>query len=112
MAEIAAFHALKEFDSYYKGYIQATNTARVSFISDMRSRGLSVFNGGGGNFVCLKIPDKICSEDLCKRLEKKAIFVRDIGARFPGYIRITMGLDMVRVADAILGALEDIKSSV
>ncbi len=44
--------------------------------------------------------------ELCRRLEEQAIFVRDISVRFPGYVRITIGLEMGRVVDAIAAAFE------
>ena len=56
--------------------------------------------GGAGNFVCVRVPEGRTAE-LCKRLEDDHIYVRDISARFHGYVRITIGLEMDRVAEAL-----------
>ncbi len=103
-AQVAAFAALRELDSYYRPYIEATHAARDGFVRDLQARGIAVRSGGAGNFVCVHIADGRTAE-LCRRLEEHGIYVRDIGARFPGYVRITIGLQMARVAEALETAL-------
>ncbi|KAH3767751.1 histidinol-phosphate transaminase [Pelomyxa schiedti] len=105
IAQVGALCALREFSSYYAPYVAATNKAREAFLTCMRSVGVEASNGGGGNFVCIRVPEGTNTQDLCAKLEQQAIFVRDINARFPGYIRITIGLDMSRVEAAIIEAL-------
>ena len=104
LAQVAAAAALREFDGYYRPYIEATHEARDAFVTDLSRRGIDVRTGGAGNFVCVRVPDGRTAE-LCKRLEDEHIYVRDIGARFHGYIRISIGLDMEPVADALHRAL-------
>ncbi|MEZ4402815.1 MAG: histidinol-phosphate transaminase [Kofleriaceae bacterium] len=104
LAQVAATAALREFDAYYRPYIEATHEARVAFVRDLAGRGIDVRSGGAGNFVCVRVPDGRTAE-LCQRLEDDHIYVRDISARFPGYVRITIGLEMERVADAVHRAL-------
>ena len=104
LAQVAAAAALREFDGYYRPYIEATHEARDAFVLDLARRGIDVRTGGAGNFVCVRVPDGRTAE-LCKRLEDDHIYVRDIGARFHGYIRISIGLDMEPVADALHRAL-------
>jgi histidinol-phosphate aminotransferase len=106
LAQVAAVAALREFETHYRPYIEATNAAREAFIADLVSRGIEARSGGAGNFVCVHVPDGRTAE-LCRRLEDHAIYVRDLGARFPGYVRITVGLEMDRVAGAIDHAMRD-----
>lgn len=105
-AQVAALAALREFDTYYRPYIDQTHVAREQFVRDLRARGIAVRTGGAGNFVCVSVPDGRTGE-LCRRLEAHGIYVRDLGARFHGYVRITIGLDMSRVTDALDEALTD-----
>lgn len=105
-AQVAAVAALRELDTYYKPYIAATRAARDAFVRDLQARGIAVRTGGAGNFVCLYLADGRTAE-LCRRLEAHAIYVRDLGARFPGHVRITIGLDMGKIADAIEATLHD-----
>jgi|JI10StandDraft_1071094.scaffolds.fasta_scaffold50116_3 histidinol-phosphate aminotransferase len=104
LAQVAAAAALREFDSYYRPYVAATHEARDAFVVDLRDRGVDVRTGGAGNFVCIRVPEGRTAE-LCKRLEDDHIYVRDIASRFPGYVRITIGLEMDRVAAAVHSAL-------
>ncbi len=104
LAQVAALAALHEFDGHYRPYIELTHESRERFVLDLEARGISVHSGGAGNFVCVWVPDGRTAE-LCRRLEDHAIYVRDINARFPGFVRITIGLEMGRVADAIDEAL-------
>jgi histidinol-phosphate aminotransferase len=99
-AQIAAFHALAEVERYYEPYIAATNAAREAFVEHLCARGVEARSGGAGNFVCLRVPDER-SADLCRRLEERSIYVRDISGRFPGHVRITIGLEMGRVEEAL-----------
>jgi histidinol-phosphate aminotransferase len=108
LAQIAALNALKEYESYYLPYIKATNAARNQFIKILIENGIMVKSGGGGNFVCVKVQENQ-TQEICRKLEEKAIFVRDINSRFPGFIRISIGLDMSRVADAIITAIKEIE---
>ena len=101
LAQIAATSALQEFDTYYAPYIKLTNDARNAMLTTLRSHGVDARSGGGGNFICIKAPGGRTKE-LCAELEKDAIYVRDISGRFPGYVRVTVGLDMGRVIDAII----------
>ena len=55
--------------------------------------------------MCVHVPGKTGPAELCKHLESKAIYVRDISSRFPGYVRITIGLEMSRVTDEIVSGL-------
>ena len=103
-AQIAAHHALEAFDSYYAPYIKSTNHSRDKFLADLLSQGVQVQSGGAGNFVCIYVPSGK-TRALCERLEQDAIFVRDIGGRFPNHIRITIGLDMTRVTSALIDSL-------
>ena len=96
--------ALREFASYCQPYIEATDEARDTFVADLERRGIDVRTGGAGNFVCVRVPEGRTAE-LCKRLEDDHIYVRDISARFHGYVRITIGLEMDRVAEALHRAL-------
>jgi len=107
LAQIAAVNALKEFDNYYLPYIKATNDARDNFIKILEDNTITVKSGGGGNFVCVKVPENQ-TQVICRKLEEKAIFVRDIHSRFPGFIRISIGLDMTRVSEAIIVAMKEI----
>ncbi|MBK9032835.1 MAG: histidinol-phosphate aminotransferase family protein [Myxococcales bacterium] len=104
LAQVAATAALREFDAYYRPYVEATHAARDAFVRDLEGLGIDVRTGGAGNFVCVRVPDGRTGE-LCKRLEAEHIYVRDIGARFHGYVRITIGLEMDRVVDAVHRAL-------
>lgn len=104
LAQVAAAAAVREFEGYYLPYIEATHAARADFVEDLRERGIDVRTGGAGNFVCVRVPDGRTAE-LCRRLEDDHIYVRDIASRFPGYIRITIGLDMAPVAAALHRAL-------
>lgn len=99
-AQIAALTALGEAESYYAPYIEATNAARDEFIAALAERGIAARSGGGGNFVCVPAPRGRTAE-LAARLEEEAIYVRDIGGRFPGFIRVTIGLEMSRVVEAL-----------
>ena len=103
-AQVAALAALREFDAYYRPYIELTHEARAKFVRDLQDRGIAVRSGGAGNFVCVEVPDGRTAE-LCRRLEEHAIYVRDLGARFHGYVRITIGLEMDRVVEALDQAL-------
>jgi histidinol-phosphate aminotransferase len=106
-AQIAAYHALNEFDSYYRPYIHSTNASRHAFIDALADKQIAVRSGGAGNFVCIQVPDGK-TRLVCDRLEEKAIFVRDISSRFPGYIRITIGLEMSRVVQEIIAIFESL----
>ena len=64
-----------------------------------------VYSGGAGNFVCIKVPSHLKPDELVGVLEKENIYIRDISRRFPGYVRITIGLDMDRVGKALIRAL-------
>ena len=105
-AQVAALAALRERDSYYRPYIEATNAERLRFTADLEALGVDVRSGGAGNFVCVRVPDGRTAE-LCARLEEHAIYVRDIDSRFPGYVRITIGLEMDRVTQALATVLAD-----
>lgn len=107
-AEIAALNALREVSTYYQPYIQTTNEARVSFLRALQAQGVQAQSGGGGNFVCVHVPGKGATQELCKLLESKAIYVRDISSRFPGYVRITIGLEMSRVVEELVSAMRKI----
>ncbi|KAL6073746.1 DUF5664 domain-containing protein [Balamuthia mandrillaris] len=100
-AQVAASQALKEWESYYLPYIKATNAAREAFLHDLQKRGVPARSGGGGNFVCVGPVPGGRTAELCQRLEKESIYVRDISNRFPGFVRITIGLDMSRVVDTL-----------
>ena len=104
LAQVAATAALREFETYYRPYIEATHEAREAFVEALQARGVAVRTGGAGNFVCVHVADGRTGE-LCRRLEDHAIYVRDLGARFPGYVRITIGLEMDRVVAALDQAL-------
>jgi histidinol-phosphate aminotransferase len=107
LAQVAAYQALVEFESYYKPYITVTNNARENFVKDLQQGGFIVKSGGGGNFVCVGIPQSKISQ-VTKKLEEKSIFVRDISARVPGFIRISIGEDMSRVRDALLSLIGEL----
>ncbi len=104
LAQIAAVRALVEHDAYYAPYIAKTNAARDAFVAELRAAGIDARSGGAGNFACVRVADGNTAA-LCARLEDQAIYVRDISARFPGFVRITIGLDMARVTAAIIAAL-------
>ncbi len=106
-AQLGAYHALQEVESYYQPYIKATNLSREAFLEALTSRGVRAQSGGAGNFICVYVPSGKTLA-LCERLEQKAIFVRDIGARFPHYVRITIGLDMSRVVEEVVVALSEL----
>lgn len=106
LAQVAAHAALRELDTYYRPYIERTHAARERFVRDLEARGIAVQSGGAGNFVCVRVPCGRTAE-LCRRLESHDIYVRDLGARFPGYVRITIGLEMDRVAAALGEALAE-----
>lgn len=106
LAQVAALAALRELDGHYRPYVERINQARDLFVQDLERRGVAVRSGGAGNFVCVQVPDGRTAE-LCGRLEDQAIYVRDLNARFPGYVRITVGLEMERVAVALTSALCD-----
>ncbi len=103
LAQVAALAALHELDTHYRPYIEQTHEARTRFVRDLEDRGIAVRTGGAGNFVCIEVPGR--TAELCRRLEDYAIYVRDLDARFPGYVRITIGLEMDRVADALAETL-------
>lgn len=101
LAQIAAFHALESFEEYYKPYITATNLTRENFVKDLEENGFVVKTGGGGNFVCIELPEAQIST-VCKFLEENCIYIRDVSARLPGIIRISIGEDMSRVRDCLI----------
>lgn len=109
-AQVAALAALREFDAYYRPYIELTHEARENFVRDLEDRGIAVRSGGAGNFVCVEVPEGRTAE-LCRRLEDHGIYVRDLGARFHGYVRITIGLEMERVSEALDQALTEMRSN-
>jgi histidinol-phosphate aminotransferase len=106
LAQVAAHAALGELETYYRPYIERSRAARAGFIRQLEAQGIPARCGGGGNFVCLKAPDRRTAE-LCARLEEHAIYVRDMDAGFPGHVRITIGLDMERAATALATVLRD-----
>ena len=105
-AQIAFSEALDSFESYYKPYIQSINESRTKFINDLKEKGIDVYTGGYGNFVCVRIPKGVNPSEVCDRLKEKSIYVRDISGRLPEFIRITIGLDMVRVVNALIEILK------
>ena len=100
LAQVAAYHALVEFESYYKPYITATNLTRENFIKDLQELGYKVINGGGGNFICIQVEDDKVNP-ICEHLEKNLIYIRDVSARLPGVIRISIGENMSRVLECL-----------
>ena len=72
----------------------------------MKEKGIDVYTGGYGNFVCVRIPKGVNPSEVCDRLKEKSIYVRDISGRLPEFIRITIGLDMVRVVNALIEILK------
>jgi len=108
-AQVAALAALRERDSYYQPYIDGVHRARAAFVRDLEARGVTVRTGGAGNFVCVYVPDGRTAE-LCRRLEEDDIYVRDLGIRFPGHVRVTVGLEMDKVAAAIGRILDEMDS--
>jgi hypothetical protein len=66
---------------------------------DLKARGVDCHSGGAGNFVCIAVPGGRTRE-FCAALERESIYVRDISARFPGFVRITVCPDMQRVCGA------------
>eukprot|EP00759_Apiculatamorpha_spiralis_P037322 PhF_6_TR37204/c0_g1_i1/m.54832/K00817/hisC; histidinol-phosphate aminotransferase len=107
LAQIGCSYAIDEFSNYYSPYIQATNEMRKRFIDELTAAGVQVLSGGGGNFVCVVCPTGK-AKALAKALEQKAIYIRDISARVPNTIRISIGLDMTRVRDGILTAIKEV----
>lgn len=105
-ASVGAAQALKEVDGYYKPYWVATCSARESFVRDLTKAGYKC-KSGGGNFVSVQVPDGKGAE-LCTRLESERIYIRDIGGRWKNHIRISVGDDMGRVANAIVQAGKDL----
>ena len=100
-AQIAFSEALDSYEDYYKPYIEAINQSRSKFIKDLKESGIDAYSGGYGNFVCVKIPKEFTPGDVCEKLKEKSIYVRDISGRLPEFIRITIGLDMIRVLIAL-----------
>ena len=48
-------------------------------------------------------------EEHCNdAVESKGIYIRDVGKRFPGYVRVTIGVHMERVAEALIEAVKNI----
>jgi histidinol-phosphate aminotransferase len=109
-AQVAATQALAEFAPYYAPYIKLTNDSRTNFIADLRKGGVDARSGGAGNFVCIEIPGGK-TKQFCAELEKQSIYVRDISGRFPGYVRITVGLDMSKVVTAVIVAMKHVKDN-
>lgn len=106
-AIVAAREALKAFDLHYAPYIAETNAARRAFVASLQSRGVDARSGGHGNFVCVNCGSKERCAALCDGLEQEGIFVRNVSARFPGFVRITIGVtDMKRVEDAVVAKLQ------
>lgn len=108
-AQVAAAQALREYAGYYHPYIAAICAARDTLLRDLRAAGVDARSGGGGNFICLRVVGGAGSAaqaaELCRRLEASSIYVRDISARFPGFVRVTVGLEMGRVVTATCAAL-------
>lgn len=104
-AQVAAVNALGQFSAYYAPYVRLTNESRQQFIAALKGRGVPVESGGAGNFVCVRVPNGK-TQEFCAAMETQQIYVRDIAGRFPGYVRITVGLDMQRVVDATADALK------
>lgn len=98
-AQIAFSVAIDCYDSFYKEYISTINYNRKKFISDLNSNGIEVKSGGYGNFVCVKLPSKFEPKEFVNKLKESSIYVRDISGRFPGFIRITIGIKMEKVVD-------------
>jgi histidinol-phosphate aminotransferase len=104
-AVVAASAALRQFDSYYRPYIEQTNATRAAFLSALTERGIRACSGGAGNFVCVYAGSE-CKR-VCAELEKENIFVRDISARFTGFFRVTIGVtEMQHVERAIVKAMK------
>lgn len=104
LAQVSAHAALGEFENYYRPYIEQINAVRVGFVRELRRRGIDARSGGAGNFACVYVPDGNTAA-LCAKLEERSIYVRDLGARFHGHVRITIGLDMSPVIEALVDAL-------
>ena len=103
LAQIAAYHALDEFEQYYQPYIKATNMTRDNFAKDLEENGFKTHNGGGGNFICIEIEEERIPK-VCKYLEENCIYIRDVSARLPGIIRISIGEDMTRVRECLFAS--------
>ena len=107
LAQIGCGLAIDEFNTYYKPYIFATNEARKRFVTDLEAQGIKTLSGGGGNFVCILVAEGKANA-LCKRLEESAIYIRNISGRVPNTVRVSIGLDMTRVQDAVVSAMKQI----
>jgi len=105
LAQIGCGFAIDEFNTYYKPYIFATNEARKRFVAELGAAGVKTLSGGGGNFVCIVVPDGK-AKALCKKLEESAIYIRDISARVTHTVRVSIGLDMTRVTEAVIQAMK------
>lgn len=101
-AQIAFAEALLCFEEYYQPYIKEINESREKFVRGLGEMGIRACSGGFGNFVCVWVgEDEGITRKVCEKLKEKDIYVRDIGQRVKGFIRITVGLDMGRVALAL-----------
>jgi len=105
VAQVACTAALKEYKNYYLPYIEATNSARLAFIQALNEKGIQTLNGGGGNFVCIHIKPESRVKEVIKSLEENTIYVRDISAKNPGIIRVSIGPEMKRVTDLLISLL-------
>ncbi len=103
-AQVAAVAALAAFESYYRPHLEEIAASRERFVAELGAAGVEARSGGGGNFVCVDAGEGR-SGALCQALEAQAIYVRDLGTRFPGWVRITVGPRMERVRDAVIEAL-------
>lgn len=95
-AQIAFSEALECFEEYYMPYIKQINESREKFIKELRDFEVTTGSGGYGNFVCVWVGEGKTRE-VCEKLKENDIYVRDIGERVKGFIRVTVGLDMGRV---------------
>lgn len=105
-AQIAFSEALDAFENYYRPYIQTINESRNKFVKDLKEAQIGVCTGGFGNFVCVQIPKNVSPNEVCEKLKNKSIYVRDISARVPEFIRITIGLEMEKVVTALIEILK------
>lgn len=108
LAQIGCSFAVDEFKTYYTPYIYATNEARLRFVGELEAAGIKTLSGGGGNFVCIVVPEGGKAEALCRRLEDGAIYIRNISGRVPNTVRVSIGLDMTRVQEAVISAMKQI----
>jgi histidinol-phosphate/aromatic aminotransferase/cobyric acid decarboxylase-like protein len=91
--------------SVFVRILLSSSICYISFSSHLQD----VCSGGAGNFVCIRVPGHVKPLQLVGALESEQIYIRDISGRFPGFVRVTIGLEMERVAKALIAAYEKLQ---